>query len=231
MGVSIGPSIITDGLVLYVDSSDNNSYPGSGDIWEDLSGNCNDGILINTPTYISDNNGVLRYNGSNEYANVGDNSILSISDNITISSWVRLTILGSYYGVYGGSNQSGAPRRGATLGKWSDNKWCLFVGKNDATYWTLLADDVAVINTWYYVTGVVDNGTMHLYINDIKQTSTTSDVILYSTDKLSVIGRWYGDYNGFYYNGDIPIVKVYNKALTQSEINRNFNAQKSRFGL
>jgi hypothetical protein len=34
-----------------------------------------------------------------------------------------------------------------------------------------------------------------------------------------------------WFNGKINNVSVYNRALTQTEITQNFNAQKSRFGL
>jgi hypothetical protein len=51
------------------------------------------------------------------------------------------------------------------------------------------------------------------------------------------IGVWGGfttrpaDGRGYFYNGNIAIVRVYNIALTQSQILQNYNAQKSRFGL
>jgi hypothetical protein len=36
---------------------------------------------------------------------------------------------------------------------------------------------------------------------------------------------------GYYYNGNIGTVKVYNRALTATDVLQNYNAQKSRFGL
>lgn len=38
------------------------------------------------------------------------------------------------------------------------------------------------------------------------------------------------DYN-YYWNGDVPIVKIYNKTLTEQEILQNYNAYKQRFNL
>ena len=49
MGLHHSPRIVTDGLILCLDAADKNSYPGSGNTWYDLSGNGNDGILVNNP--------------------------------------------------------------------------------------------------------------------------------------------------------------------------------------
>ncbi|MCF8300498.1 MAG: hypothetical protein K9I55_05555, partial [Haliscomenobacter sp.] len=38
-------SIITSGLVLNLDASNNSSYPGSGTTWNDISGNNNNALL------------------------------------------------------------------------------------------------------------------------------------------------------------------------------------------
>jgi len=51
MGVSCGPNIVEDGLVLSLDASDKNSYPGSGTSWFDLSGYGNHCSLANSATY------------------------------------------------------------------------------------------------------------------------------------------------------------------------------------
>jgi hypothetical protein len=44
----------------------------------------------------------------------------------------------------------------------------------------------------------------------------------------------YGGFNGtrgYYYNGNIAIVKVYNRELTAAEVLQNYNVERSRFGL
>ena len=46
-----GPNIITDGLVLAVDASNFKSYPGTGTLLNDLSGNGAIGTLTNGPVW------------------------------------------------------------------------------------------------------------------------------------------------------------------------------------
>jgi len=43
------------------------------------------------------------------------------------------------------------------------------------------------------------------------------------------LGRFHG--GGYYFNGNLPVVRIYNKALSASEVLTNYNAFKSRFGI
>ena len=61
MGIGYGPRVITDGLVLALDAADVSSYPGSGTTWTDLSGNGNNGTLVNGVGY---DNGSLIFDGN-----------------------------------------------------------------------------------------------------------------------------------------------------------------------
>jgi hypothetical protein len=56
--------IVTNGLVLSLDAADKNSYPGSGTVWSDLSGNNNNNTLVATPTFSSANGGSLVFNNN-----------------------------------------------------------------------------------------------------------------------------------------------------------------------
>ena len=89
-----GPgSIVTDGLVLYLDAGNYLSYPGSGTVWEDLSSGGNNGTLTNGPTYSSDNAGSIVFDGVDDYVNLGNifnNVFAGLSPKFTISAWVKL---------------------------------------------------------------------------------------------------------------------------------------------
>ena len=57
-GVTIGPGVsitavppVTSGLSLFLDTGNSTSYPGTGTAWSDLSGNGNNGTLVNSPAY------------------------------------------------------------------------------------------------------------------------------------------------------------------------------------
>jgi hypothetical protein len=76
--------IVQSGLVLNLDAGVSASYPGSGTNWTDLSGNGNNGTLVNGVGYNSANNGSFVFDGVNDYGSFGKQIYVS-SDNFTIS--------------------------------------------------------------------------------------------------------------------------------------------------
>ena len=70
MGISAGPDIIQDGLVLALDASDRNSYVSGSTTWFDLSGNGFNGNLFNSPTFSSTNAGNIIFDGVNDYCDI-----------------------------------------------------------------------------------------------------------------------------------------------------------------
>ena len=68
MACNAGPDIIEDGLVLCLDAGNKLSYPGTGSVWYDISGNGNHFNLYNVPTFDTDNGGSISFNGTDEYA-------------------------------------------------------------------------------------------------------------------------------------------------------------------
>ena len=66
MSLGHGPSIVRNGLVLYLDAANVKSYPGSGTTWTDLSGLGNNGTLTNGPTYNGSNAGNIVLDGTND---------------------------------------------------------------------------------------------------------------------------------------------------------------------
>ena len=86
-----------------------------------------------------------------------------------------------------------------------------------------------VINTGEYYHVVISktpsNGT--IYVNGVAEDSHTPTLAAAAWSGDWRIGaRWNNTYN---LNGEIPILKVYNKALTASEVLQSYNATKDRF--
>ena len=106
MALSHSPSIVTDGLVLCLDAGNPKSYPGSGTTWTDLSGNGNNGTLVNGVGYDSDNGGSLSFDGVNDYVTLGTPALMNgVQVPLTICLWARANSFGEYntlWGVYSG---------------------------------------------------------------------------------------------------------------------------------
>ena len=88
-GAGGGGGIVTNNLVLHLDAGDSNSYSGSGTTWTDLSGQGNHATLINNPTYSSNNEGYLSFDGSNDYATLPNMDLTG--NEATFSIWTYCT--------------------------------------------------------------------------------------------------------------------------------------------
>ena len=94
MAFGNGPRIVNNGLVLCLDASDRNSYPGSGTTWFDVSGKNNNSSLNNGPTYSSDNNGTIVLDGTNDIIYAPSCNDLGGLQNQTFEIWVKSPGLG-----------------------------------------------------------------------------------------------------------------------------------------
>jgi hypothetical protein len=84
------------------------------------------------------------------------------------------------------------------------------------------------LNQFYHIVATDDKTTVRLYLNGIQVASRASATALNYSGQPT-IGQFGG--NNAVTNGEIPVVKIYNKALSASEIQQNFNAVRGRYGI
>ena len=216
--------IVTNGLVLALDAADKNSYPGSGTTWTDLSGNNNNGSLVNGPTFNSANGGSIVFDGSNDYISA---TLNCDKTNYSIDWWISPSTLANY-------NQNIAFNSMSTWGAFLIHTTSLggvYVGTtavDNTGRITPWRSGVYVTNTWQNFTWTFANGVGKFYKNSIIEASGT---LLVSTD-TSFTSMYIGGNGVNTINGRIANIKVYsNKVLSAAEVLQNYNAQKSRFGL
>ena len=229
-----GPSIITQGLVLALDAADRNSYPGSGTTWTDLSGSGNNGTLTNGPTYNSANGGSIVFDGSNDYVNFSYNSSLNIGGlNITLSSCVRptsLVNLNSGGGIVGRESGSNNGLYEILLLQNASKNWVFFRMLNITTYSPKIIP--IELNTYYNIVCVYDNGTMRNYINGVQEgTGSSQNINITTSNSNKILIGVRGSDSTSEFPGNIAQVSIYNRALTATEIQQNFNALKGRYGI
>jgi hypothetical protein len=225
MALLHSPRIVTDGLVLCLDAANRKSYPGSGTVWRDLAGS-NNGTLTNGPTFSSANMGSIVFDGSNDY--VANNNIISDKP-LTISFWSKInatknqcfycsrTEIGRGISIFGlglGGPQN-TVRFDTGLDQWT-------TGYN------------IPINTWVNINLLVDSSNKTLFVNGVLHSTTpfSSSIVNISTS-LFTIGASHinGTTIGNFLNGTISNYFIYNRALTPTEIQQNYNATKGRFKL
>jgi hypothetical protein len=209
-------SIVTNGLVLALDAANPKSYPGSGTTWTDLSGNGNNGTLVNSPTYSNLNGGNFNFDEIDDYVNCGQ--ILNNSAYTKIA-WFRPE--SSTQNIVSGS-------QGNTAFWMNNTSTTLFSGHNGA--WTTISYSPGdMLNEWWCgaVTFNTSTGWV-MYLNGGQVNTNTSTTAPTGNGTIR-IGAHAAGSNLF--DGDIPYVQLYNRALTAQEIQQNFNATRSRFSI
>ena len=225
----VAPVIVTSGLQLHFDASYSPSYPGSGDVWTDLSGNARNGTLQGDIKFNTANRGTLDFDGVNDYVSVDSDSALNPSY-ITIAAWVKLGPSGSGFVITKGYDGSDLPYS-LCLDNESGIGGMGFYTSSIGWINTLMATDIQGDNQWHYVAGMFDGTTLSYYRDGVLEASTSaaSGLTLPSTTLPLDIGRYEANYA--YMTGSIAAVHIYNRAISGAEILSNFNSTKGRFGL
>jgi hypothetical protein len=230
--MNYGPKILTNGLVLALDTADKKSYIGSGTAWNDLSGNNNTGVLTNGPTFNSTNGGSIVFDGTNDYIVVNDSTSLQVADTFTVSAWIKATSLSSRHGVFStrATNPAGAWQFEVGIGNSGTNRITL---TGSGTFIADSVDNVITANVWTHICVVkINNATQGatLYVNGVSQsTSITTGYTISNNSDEKRIGI--GTASSQYFPGSIALINLYNRALTTTEVLQNFNALRGRFGI
>jgi hypothetical protein len=207
------------------------SYYG-GSVFRDLSGNGTNGTLINYPTYSSSNNGSLVFDGTDDYVQIPhSSSIMNFSAAQTICMWIK-PATGSNSARRNPYNQAyGGP---GTLTYETDGFITYYFGTNggDSTPYvgrgsgfTVSAEELAFIS----VTRNQANNVTNWYKNGVL--ISTADAGGYASTANGTSPIWIGDGYVSGFLGNIYDCKVYNRSLSTSEIQQNFNATRGRFGI
>jgi len=236
--VDNGLTYVRDGLVLYLDAGDSNSYPGTGNTWTDLSGNGNNGTLINGVGYNSANGGYLIFDGVNDYVTTTGMSNFSYTNGITVSVWhyngggtslyrgvvnngTNVDRSGGFDLRYGREDYFGGADNGTKL------NWIITNTGGTRTGVSIYAN----VNEWHHYVGTYDNTTIRVYKDGQLFDSITlsGGGQLKTTSDSTTIGRSPGTVE--YLDGRLSQVQIYNRALTPEEVQLNYNIFKGRYGL
>jgi len=211
------------GLILNLDAGNSNSYPGSGTLWTDLSGNGNNGTLLNGVGYTSTNGGMLSFDGYDDRVNT---SLSRDGSGRTWELWVSNSKTTELTRIFGASAANQELRFNV------DKSVLLFLGTSNFRYWnaTNKTQD-GILHHWVVTipgTGINDILSATAYVDGSPLTITPSGTvnsaaqIAFSKFTLSA---------GYSPLGYYASVKVYNRALSSTEITQNYNATKARYGL
>ena len=218
--------MIQDGLVLALDAADRNSYPGSGTAWTDMSGNNNNGTLVNGPTFSTSNNGALVLDGTNDSLSYPTITFTNQPYSLELFGKITSTIdTNNRRSIFGNVNY--ASEFSATQ-TYFTNITC----DSTPSYFNFAftsAGSLVVNSIFHWIFTVNSSKTVQIFLNS---RSATADTQLTGFTTISSTFTRFGIWTTIRpYIGDVYSIRIYNQALSASQVLQNYNAQKSRFNL
>ena len=226
--------VITTDLSLYLSAHDTDSYPGSGSTWTDLSTNANNATLYNSPTFLTDNGGILDFDGVNDYGDDGSTTGTPFgfgSGAFTVEYWVKYDNMTAYHTVLDSRRRTSFYSNNLGYSDFIEPSNDTFnVYRNTATIFT--SNAALSANTWYHLvlsrSSTATNDT-RFYVNNVLDKTTTINVS-FTDYGVYYIGR--NIEGSTYSNGKLAQLRVYKgKGLTAAEVTRNWNAHRRLYGL
>ena len=226
MSVQYSPRVITDGLVLCLYAGSRESYSGSGNVWRDLVAS-NNGTLTNGVGFSAANAGSLVFDGVNDYvqctfANPFAETIIVLARSATtdwnIPGWVSSS-----------RRQNGHILHPSMNSKIMSN----YILDSSANYYFIgsySVDDITIPHM-YVITTNGSSSHMTYFDNVILKNNLTASITRTSSPTSVSWRLGEDDTLQRYGNGNIYSCLRYNRVLSQSEIQQNYNALKGRFGL
>ena len=216
-------NVVTDGLVMHLDAGNIDSYPGSGTTWTDLSGNGNNGTLLNGVVYDTTDGDNLYFDGANDYINIGNKDSLKFGyGDFTANIFIK-------FPNYIDTNKAFIQKRTNTsLGYEIHYNANSRIFGNAAFGFGGESNTLIELNKWYNICVLRNNGVTYLYINGTLDRYANNNIDA-SSENPFVIAR--DHVNGRFLNSNISVVQVYNRALSEAEIEQNFNSLRQRYGI
>jgi hypothetical protein len=186
---------------------------GSGLVAVDSSGNGNHGTLVNGPVWTTgQTTGALSFDGLDDYVSVNNSASLNPVAQITLSAWIRPAATAASGDIISKENNANN----------NFNQYYLRLqggGKIRFAAAGILLNGTTTLspNIWYLATGTYDGSSMKVYINGALDATAPATLSMSDNGFAVRIGaRQYT--TPLVFNGFIDEVRIYNRALSQPEI-------------
>lgn len=227
--------VIDDSLILWLDGSTGNNYEQTG-TWKDLSGNGNDGELINFGYTEASGwvDGGLRFDGVDDYVEINLRENLVTINNHTLEAW------------FAPKYQENKQREDVILGWWGFHRGMLFDSTRNKVnlqylYRDKLDESIVKVENLFSKYSLPENELTHIVSTFKIKDREYPEMAIYINGYLdnTIVGMYsWSLYNLMYYtnvtrlshpgryslSGLISSARIYNRALTDEEILQNYQA-------
>lgn len=215
---------------IYINPNNSTSYPGSGTTVYDLSGNGNNGTLVNGPTYTSGTPSYFSFDGTNDYLTYST-TINPITGDLSFAFWCYLnsvsgqkTLLSSWSDT--GNNRSWMQTQDGVYPVWYWDRSGNFSNQRNITGSPISA------TTWYFFAATYNatTGDCKAYINNVAQSTATFSGAgsLYATSAAVEQARQQEPSR--YMAGRMGEMILYKSVLSVSDIDNIWTNTKTKYG-
>ena len=189
-----------------------------------------------------DSTGQPTFDGTDDRINMGDTSFTDFgTNNFTIEAmlYIPSDITTSTNHFKGVVVKKGASSANAGMGIYYNTGhqkflWSTANGSSGVERYTTNTFG-SLLGTYIHVVMIRDNSVTnngHFYINGVQEAITSGGSIMNVDNNFNLlVGASSTLYSLYFLEGNVPVAKIYNKALSADEIKQNFNAYKNRFNI
>ena len=225
-------SAIKDGLVLYYNATSSlvsGSFGVNPPNWNSIAGI--NGTLYNNPIWTGSNGGIMGFNGSNQYTNLG---YYELYNNFSIAVWFKSTsqIANNTSGfIVSKDFSSGARGFGIGVSRILGFSGRIYLEVNGNPVISPTGTVIDGDNIWHFMALQVQSNVWSIYLDGNFLTSVTP-----TPPTPNALAPWYSPgraYVGVFdsFIGQISDLQLYNRPISSSEIVSLYSGSKARFGL
>jgi hypothetical protein len=214
--------IVSNGLILYLDAANPQSYISGSASWKDIMSNTT-GSLTNA-SFSQNNISFTSLGGLLFYTSSQFNTIQT-NNSLTLSVWFKNSFTGEFRDIIGINKTSGITSPFVIR---QNSSGVLFYDTivGGTRYNVQFIASNTPRDIWINAVATYGNNQINTYYNSIlsQQTTTSGSIAAFTSNQFGTMDLGYG-----YFSGSISNVSLYNRALTQQEVIQNYNAMKGRF--
>lgn len=226
-----GNAYVQNGLIAYLDGINNTGNGHSNEIqtWKDLSNHGNDATLYNNPVW---SNNSLTFDGIDDYGVLTNTANQEFPNGLTIETRVKVLSVDNESNLtfitFLDNNNSYSPRDGLSQQMNKDTrKFFNRISVNNE--WVIsYQQESSNPEEYYTVTTIYDGKKEKIYINGILDNSESKTGTYSQSSKPFNIGRQIQE-GGYKANVEFQNVLIYDRALTENEVLRNYQADMARY--
>ena len=163
----------------------------------------------------------LSFDGLDDYVSMGQILPVDKTTPFTFSAWAKPSTSSGWRTIVGNDGSY------AQIGFYAYEGGLISFGQNGGGGWWLMGP-AATVGQWHYIVGTFDGANASLYVNGKLEAGPTAKSFTFD-HRVSYIGRAF--YAGEWMNGSVDEVRIYSKALTLAEIQKQYAAGAERHNI